>query len=164
MSDTQQNAPKAGGNPSDEQGLAPIQVNAQYIKDLSFEAPNTPAIFGEMQTGAPNIDIEVNLNASNMKDNLFEVVLHLRIKADLSGKTAFLVDLQYAGVFTLNVAEEHVQPVLFIECPRILFPFARNIIGDVTRDGGFPPMMLQPIDFVRLFRQRLEQTAPQGNA
>jgi preprotein translocase subunit SecB len=136
--------------------LPPLQVNVQYIKDLSFEVPGAPRIFGEL-TEAPEISVQVNLNAEPLQESVFEVVLQLTVRARLGEKTAFIVDLSYGGVFTVNVPPEHLQPMLLIECPRLLFPFARNIIADQTREGGFPPMMLQPIDFVALYRNRLEQ-------
>jgi preprotein translocase subunit SecB len=144
---------------------AQLQVNAQYVKDLSFEVPGAPAIFGELSSAAPEISVRVNVGAEPLQQNVFEVVLQLNIEAKVKDKTAFIVELSYAGVFTLNLPEEHIQPVLLIECPRLLFPFARNIVADVTRDGSFPPMMLQPIDFVSLYRTRMEQMAQQqGNA
>jgi len=151
-------------NEQNEQALPPLQVNAQYIKDMSFEVPGAPTIFVELQNASPDISVQVNLNAQPLQENLFEMTLQLNIKAELNGKTAFIVELSYGGVFTLNVPPEHVQPMLLIECPRLLFPFVRNIVADVTRDGGFPPMLLQPIDFVQLYRQRLDELAPEGNA
>lgn len=149
-----------------QQALPPLTVNAQYIKDLSFEVPGAPAVFNELAGSAPEISVRVDLNAQPLRDNIFEVVMQLAVEAKVKEHVAFIVDLTYAGVFTLAVPEEHLQPVLLIECPRLLFPFARNIIADVTRDGGFPPMLLQPIDFVSLFRTRVEQAGqpPQGNA
>lgn len=147
-----------------QQAQPPLLVNLQYVKDLSFEAPGAPGIFVDMQTVQPEIGVKVNLNATPIQGNTFEVVLHLNIDAKLGEKTAFILELAYAGVFTLNVPAEHVQPMLLIECPRLLFPFARNIVSDTTRDGGFPPMLLQPIDFVSLFRQRLEQAEAEGHA
>jgi preprotein translocase subunit SecB len=147
MSDTQTDA-----------NLPPMVINGQYVKDLSFEVPGAPAIYGEMQNQNPNIPIHVDINAQGLKENTFEVVLHLRVEARLAeDKPVFIAELAYAGIFTLNVAPEHVQAMLLIECPRMLFPFARTIIADVTRDGGFPPLMIQPIDFVQLFRSRMEQ-------
>ena len=143
------------------QALPPLQVNAQYIKDLSFEVPGAPTIFSELTAASPEISVRVDLNAEPLRDGVFEVVLKLAVEAKTKDKTAFIVDLTYGGVFSLNVPQEHVQPVLLVECPRLLFPFARNIIADVTRDGGFPPMMLQPIDFVTLYRTRMEQLAGQ---
>ena len=151
----------------DREMLPPIQVNAQYIKDLSFEVPGAPAVFADLATNGPELNVRVDLNAQPLTGNGFEVALQLATEAKIKGKVAFIVDLTYAGLFTLNVVEEHLQPVLLIECPRLLFPFARNIIADVTGAGGFPPLLLQPIDFVTLFRQRMEQLAqqqPQGNA
>ena len=146
-----------------ENQLPPVQVNAQYIKDFSFEAPNAPMIFNELGNQAPDISVQVNLNGQPLQENIFEIALQLNVEAKLGDKVAFIVELTYAGVFTIHVPEEHVQPVLLIECPRLLFPFARNIIADATRDGGFPPMLLQPIDFVQLFRQRMQQESA-GNA
>ena len=148
----------------DEQSLPPLLVNLQFIKDLSFEVPNAPAIFVDMQTVQPEIGVKVNIHANPIQGNTFEVALHLNIDAKLGEKTAFLLELVYGGVFTLNVPPDHIQPMLLIECPRLLFPFARNIVSDTTRDGGFPPMLLQPIDFVSLFRARLEQVEAEGNA
>lgn len=134
-----------------------LTVNGQYIKDLSFEVPGAPGIYAEMRQ-APEIPIGIDIQASKLQDNVFEVVLSVNIDAKVAGKPAFILELSYAGVFTIQgVPEESVQPVLLIECPRMLFPFARNIIADLSRDGGFPPLMMQPIDFVSLYRQRMEQ-------
>jgi preprotein translocase subunit SecB len=144
---------------ADQQTLPQLQVNAQYIKDLSFEVPGAPAIYGELASGAPDISVRVDLAAEPLQPNVFEVVLQLAIEAKIKDRTAFIVELSYGGVFSLNVPEEHTQPVPLIDCPRLLFPFARNIVAEVTRDGGFPPMMLQPIDFVTLYRNRMEQMA-----
>ena len=138
-----------------------LQVNGQYIKDLSLEIPSAPQVFLEPQSENPEIPIHVDVNASALAPNLFEVVLHLRIEAKLPTKTLFILELDYAGLFTVNVPEEQVHPVLMIECPRLLFPFARNIVADLTRDGGFPPLMIQPLDFVALYRSRLEEMAAQ---
>lgn len=149
-------------NPQADEAAQPsITVNGQYIKDLSFEAPNAPQIFSELAKAAPEIPMSVDVRAAKLGDRTFEVVLHLHIESKVAGKTAFILEQAYAGVFTLNVPEEHVQPVLFIECPRMLFPFARAIVADATRDGGFPPLMLQPIDFLAMYRQRMEQVAAQ---
>jgi preprotein translocase subunit SecB len=145
----------------------PLVVNAQYVKDLSFEVPGAPVIYGEMQGQNPNIPIHVDINANQLHDDTYEVVLHLKVEARLAeNKPVFIVELAYGGIFTLNVAPEHVQPMLLIECPRLLFPFARNIIADMTRDGGFPPLMIQPIDFMQLFRARAEvaNAEPAGHA
>lgn len=143
----------------------PLVVNGQYVKDLSFEVPGAPAIFAEMQGQNPNIPIHVDINAQQLHENTYEVSLHLKIEAKLNDeRPVFIVELVYGGIFTVNVAAEHVQAMLLIECPRLLFPFARTIIADMTRDGGFPPLMIQPIDFVQLFRARAEAAQAAGNA
>lgn len=150
-----------------ESALPPLVVNGQYVKDLSFEVPGAPAIFAEMQGQNPNIPIHVDINAQQLHENTYEVALHLKVEAKLEdGRPVFIVELVYGGIFTINVAPEHVQAMLLIECPRMLFPFARNIIADMTRDGGFPPLMIQPIDFIQLYRARMEaaEGQPVGNA
>jgi preprotein translocase subunit SecB len=136
-----------------------FQVNAQYIKDLSFEVPTAPAIFGALVGHQPEVSVQVNLDTQSLGNHLHEVTLRLALEAKLQDRTAFILDLTYGGVFTVQMPEEHIQPVLLIECPRLLFPFARNIVADAVRDGGFPPILLQPIDFVSLFRNRVEQMA-----
>ncbi|KIL97884.1 Protein export cytoplasm chaperone protein (SecB maintains protein to be exported in unfolded state) [Paramagnetospirillum magnetotacticum MS-1] len=145
--------------------LPQLQVNMQYIKDLSFEIPGAPHSFIEMQGKNPEIPIHVDVNVGNVGANAYEVVLHLKVEALLEGKALFILELAYAGVFTLNLPEEQIHPVLLIECPRLLFPFARNIVADMTRDGGLPPLLLQPLDFVELYRARAaEMSAQQGQA
>ncbi len=139
-----------------------FQVNAQYVKDMSFESPGAPQIFGAMTQAQPDVTVSVNLDTQPFGNNIHEVSLRLQIESKLQDKTAFILDLTYCGIFTVQMPEEHVQPLLLIECPRLLFPFARNIISDITRDGGFPPILLQPIDFVSLFRNRMEQMAQQN--
>ncbi|CAA7614025.1 Protein-export protein SecB [Candidatus Terasakiella magnetica] len=139
--------------------MPPLRVNGQYIKDLSLEIPSAPQIFLDMQGQTPEIPIHVDVDATAVGPNMFEVVLHLRAEAKLPTKSLFILELDYAGLFTVNVPEEQVHPVLLIECPRLLFPFARQIVADLTREGGFPPLMLQPLDFVSLYRQRMEEMA-----
>lgn len=137
----------------------PVIVNAQYIKDLSFEAPGAPHIFKDMQKQQPDISINIDVRAQPLHDNVFEVVLHITSECKVGDKIAFIQELVYGGVFSINVPHEHIQAVLLIECPRLLFPFARNIIADSSRDGGFPPLMLGPIDFVSMFKNRQEAPA-----
>ena len=141
--------------------LSPISVGAQYIKDLSFEVPGAPAVFGELAGAQPEMSVRVDLAATPLGGNAFEVVLNLAVDAKVGERTAFIVELIYGGVFILNVPEEHLQPVLLIEAPRLLFPFARQVIADVTQGGGLPPLMLQPIDFAQLYRARMEQMSAQ---
>jgi len=147
-------APEAGGP-----GEQPIMVNAQYTKDLSFEAPGAPMIFGLMGEEAPDISVSVNVDANPLQAKTFEVVLSIQAQCKIKDQVGFILELVYAGVFTLNVPDEHLQPVLLIECPRLLFPFARNILADVSRDGGFPPLMLGPVDFVSMFQNQLRDMA-----
>ena len=141
----------------------PIIVNAQYIKDLSFEAPKAPIIFTAMQKEEPDVNINVSVNFSELKDEImvdnqiFEVVLGVEATCTVGSDAAFLLELQYAGLFTINVDEQDRGPALLIECPRLLFPFARNILADISRDGGFPPLMLGPLDFAGMYRQKASE-------
>jgi preprotein translocase subunit SecB len=140
-----------------------LMVLAQYTKDLSFENPNAPGSL--QQTTQPQISISVNVVTSPLSDTDIEVTLRLEGKAEAAGSVMFNIELQYAGVFRIqNVAQEQIQPLVLIECPRLLFPFAREIIATSVRNGGFPPLMLDPIDFVALYQQRLAQQAPEATA
>ena len=137
-------------------------LSAQYTKDLSFEHPMAPRTFG-MQ-GAPQISVNVATQAERVNDTLFEVTLRILCEAKHGEEIAFVVDLHYAGLFALvNIPQEHVEPLLLVEAPRLLFPFARRIVADATRDGGMPPLMLDPIDFVQQY-QRGKDAAAQGTA
>jgi len=146
-----------------------LNILAQYIKDFSFENPGAPRSL-QARDKAPAININVNVNANPLSDNDFDVVLALNAEAKDGDKVVFVTELVYGGVFRISgFPQEHMLPVLFIECPRLLFPFARNILAEVTRDGGFPPVLLAPIDFVALWQNRRAQqqaaAAPaQGNA
>ncbi|MCW3473607.1 protein-export chaperone SecB [Limobrevibacterium gyesilva] len=162
MSDSNPAQPQAGAQ------TPPLVVNVQYIKDLSFEVPGAPVIYTTLKT-APRVDINLDVQARRVQEgqNVFEVTLAIRAEATepaanggSAGARVFLAELAYAGVFTLTgVPDNTVEPVLLVECPRILFPFARNILSDVTRDGGFPPVLLQPIDFLSLWQSRRQQPA-----
>ena len=113
----------------------------------------------------PRIDLNVDLQARRAEGGQYEVTLKLRVNAAQDTKTLFLLELAYAGAFLLRgVPEDSVQPVLLIECPRILFPFARRIVADVIRDGGMPPLMIEPIDFAALYQQNQMQAGPQPTA
>jgi preprotein translocase subunit SecB len=150
------------GNGNPPQAGAPAQLNvlAQYTKDLSFENPNAPSSLAP-QSQPPQINIQINVGANNIAENEYEVALSIEGKAENAGKVLFSFDLVYAGVFRIvNVPQENLHPLVMIECPRLLFPFAREIIATAVRDGGFPPLMLDPVDFVGLYRQNMErQTA-----
>lgn len=131
-------------------------IRAQYVKDLSFENPNAPESL-QASTAKPQIDVGVDMGASRLQQDLFEVVMKFSIKAAAEGKPLFVVELAYATVVTLaGVNEDQIEPVLMIDVPMISFPFARRVIADATRDGGFPPMLLEPMDFRGLYLQKME--------
>ena len=135
---------------------ATLSVLAQYIKDLSFENPGAPHSLGQREK-APNININVNVNANPLSETDFDVLLSLDAEARDDKKVVFKAELVYGGVFRISgFPQEHMLPLLFIECPRLLFPFARQVIADATRNGGFPPLMIDPIDFAWMFTQRME--------
>jgi len=140
--------------------LASLNVLAQYIKDLSFESPNAPN-FGMQPNQAPNLNVQINVNAQPLSDSEFVVELSIEGRAEHNKAVLFAIELVYGGVFRItNVPQESIHPLVLIECPRLLFPFARQIIADTVRDGGFPPLMLDPVDFAALYRQRVAQGQP----
>ena len=140
--------------------VLPVAVNAQFIKDLSFETPGPLAAMGEKRT-APSINLNVEVSANKLQDTQYEVSLHIIANANKSEtdtEKVFVMDLTYTGIFTLtDIEDQNIPPILLIECPRLLFPFARNIVADVTRDGGFPPLALSPVDFAAIYRQEVQQ-------
>ncbi|WP_186390222.1 MULTISPECIES: protein-export chaperone SecB [unclassified Stappia] len=158
MSDTNDAAAGQGN----EAGAVPgMSILAQYIKDLSFENPNAPGSLQPQEQ--PKLDINVNVGAQPMGENQFEVVLTLTATARTSAMTVFAIELVYGGLFRIvGVPEEHLHPFVLIECPRMLFPFARNILAEASRNGGFPPLMLDPIDFAALYRQNAAQAQAQA--
>jgi len=132
-----------------------VQVLAQYIKDLSFENPGAP----QGLTQNPQIEFGVDLQARQNDGTNYEVELKLRIHATVQEKQLFLLELTYAGLFRLeNIPEDALQPLLMIQAPHMLFPFARRIVADVVRDGGMPPLMVEPIDFAALYQARVKPT------
>lgn len=139
-----------------------IGMISQYVKDLSFENPNAPAIY-QMQA-APEVEVQFNIGAAQVGEDVHEVILKIDVRSTVDGTTAFVVDLSYGGLFGIrNVPDEHLQPFLLAEAPRLLFPFARRVLADAVRDGGFAPLMLDPIDFGALYLQQVEaQQAAQG--
>ncbi len=142
------------GNGSD--GLPQVGILAQYVKDLSFENPNAPAVY--QWQGQPQMDVQVNIGVSGVGQDVHEVVLKIEVEAKGDQGVAFRVETLYAGLFALrNIPEEQLQPFLLAEAPRLLFPFARRIIADTVVDGGFPPLLLDPIDFGGLYMQSAAQ-------
>lgn len=169
-------APQPGGAQSGgmQLGPGPLTLNLQFIKDLSFEVPGAPGVFTALRE-PPRVDLQLDVQARQIGDpGVFEVALQIRADARApmgpagqgqdEPQTCFIAELLYCGIFTLDLAPEHLEPVLLVECPRLLFPFARNILADVTRDGGFPPVLLAPIDFVALWQARRNQSATVATA
>ena len=131
---------------------------SQYVKDLSFENPNAPAIY--QSTTAPAIDVQFNIATNQIADEVHESVLKVEVRAEADGTVAFIVDLTYAGLFGFrNIPADQIQPFMLAEAPRLLFPFARRVLADCVRDGGFPPLLLEPIDFGQLYLQQAEAQA-----
>jgi preprotein translocase subunit SecB len=151
------------GGPAEEPTLeAQPQLNvvAQYIKDFSFENPNAPRSLAP-SSQQPQIAIQIKVDASPMSDTDVEVSLKLEGKAEMAGSVMFAFDLTYAGIFRIrNVPQDSMNALVLIECPRLLFPFAREIVANTVRNGGFPPLLLDPVDFVGLYRQRMSQMQP----
>jgi len=143
-----------------ERAQPPLVIQAQYVKDLSFEVPGAPGIFAELQKSKPDMQIRIDVQTGNLTENTHEVVLHIHAECKVTDQVAFILELSYGGVFTLNVPAEHVRPVLMIECPRLLFPYARQVISGTTLDGGFLPLMLAPVDFATLYQRQMQQQQP----
>src|SRR5690242_5928408 len=161
---TQTNGGETPATPTPQaQGQAQFRVAAQYTKDFSFENPNAPQSL--MQQAQPTMNIQINVNPKQLSNTDFEVELKLDGKAESNGSVLFAFELNYAGVFHLQgIPPESVGPLLMIECPRILFPFAREIIASAVIAGGYPPLLLDPIDFVSLYQQRAAQAQQQAPA
>ena len=142
-----------------------FQVTGQYVKDLSFENPSAPSSLMALEE-KPNINVNIDLNAQKLREDLFEVAIKISASATVTDKKLFVAELEYAGLFTISgVPDDRIEPLLFVDCPFVLFPYARRVISDVTRDGGFPPLLLEPIDFFTLYKSRLEARAKaQGSA
>jgi preprotein translocase subunit SecB len=148
------------GGPQPQAAAPQIAVLAQYVKDLSFENPHAPRSIAPSGQ-QPAINVQVNVDAASVSSTDFEVTLRIEGKGDAQGLMLFSFELVYAAIFRIdNVPPDSIQPFVLIECPRLLFPFAREIIATVTRNGGFPPLLLNPIDFVALYRQRMAAAQP----
>ena len=147
----------AGGGGAEGGNAAQLSVLAQYVKDFSFESPGAPqTLQGPGQN--PQLQVGVNVNAGPRGEDIYETVVHLEAHAKSDDGVIYNVEIDYGGLFRIkNVPEKMLQPVLFVDCPTLLFPFVRRVIADVVRDGGFPPLMLDPIDFGRLSAQNLSK-------
>ncbi len=141
----------------------PILINAQFIRDLSFEAPTMPEILSIMVENPPQINVNVNVSTKKFDNSVFEVGLEIDAKANVNDKTGFILELEYCGIFTLNCDPDVEKALVLIECPRLLFPFARSILAQTTRDAGFPPLMLGNVDFARMYREGVETNNTENN-
>ena len=150
---------------ADPQADARLVLNTQYIKDLSFENPNAPMVYAELHKG-PDIDVNIDVQVRHLRDRLYEAVLTMRVKASVKDRVAFLVELDFAGLATVGpqVPEPEIERLMLVEVPRFLFPFARAVISNVTRDGGFPPLLINPIDFEELYRNRQQGAVARAQA
>lgn len=153
MADTD---PQGAAAPTPEGAVPQVRMLAHFVRDLSFE--NVGVIKGTPFQGNPEINVTVNLDGDSIGENRYQVSMKVNARAVNGENTRFLVELDYGGIFSMeNVPETHVHPMMFIECPRLMLPFARRVIADVTRDGGYPPLMLDNIEFAGLYRARLEE-------
>jgi preprotein translocase subunit SecB len=151
-----------GGNGGAQANVPSLNALAQYCKDFSFENPSAPRSL-QPQAQGPQISLQVNVNAKSLSETDFEVDLALSGDAKVGDDVLFAFELTYGGVFRVqNIPQDQLHPVIMIECPRLLFPFARQIVADAVRNGGFPPLYIDPIDFVALYRQRAAETQAQG--
>ena len=158
MSDTPATPNTADSNGA-TQNPPSLRVMAQYLKDLSFESPRAPDIFRQ-SAEQPNIEVNVDVGARAFGPNQFEVELSVAARASAGGEPVFVVETAYAGAFEIaNVPQEQIEPILLVECPRLLFPFVRQIVSDTTQSGNFPPVWLDPIDFFAIYEQRRRQAA-----
>ncbi|MGQ0664934.1 MAG: protein-export chaperone SecB [Pseudomonadota bacterium] len=165
MSEPDSTAPAAPSASTGAASAAPagepmLTVNGQYIKDFSFESPHAPAVFAN-PAAPPQVQVGVDVGARQIGERVYEVTLSINAEAKAAEQAVFVVEIAYAGLFSIPaLPPEQLRPLLLIECPRLLFPFARAIIADATRDGGFPPLMIQPIDFAELYRRQAAAQAP----
>jgi preprotein translocase subunit SecB len=148
--------PAAGGNGSGETGTEPsVSILAQYIKDLSVENPSAPQVY-QWQV-QPNLDVQFNINVETVADDVHEIVLKIEVTAKSDNGVHFVVDLSYGGLFGLrNLPQDALQPFLLIEAPRLIFPFARQIVAEAVSNAGFPPLLLDPIDFAQAYLAQLQ--------
>lgn len=156
---TNQNTNQAANQAPDQANdNAPmLSILAQYIKDMSFENPQAPNAAPQSEDG-PSVDINVNVGAQKLFGDDYEVTLNFKVETKTGDVVSFILELVYAGVFRVkNIPENEISPVLLIEAPRQIFPFARRILADITRDGGFPPILLDPINFAAIYQRNKEQ-------
>jgi preprotein translocase subunit SecB len=159
MADETPNAAPEGFQPNGADTAPQIGMIAQYVKDLSFENPNAPGVY--QSQAQPQIDVQFHISVAQVADDVHEVSMKIEVRAQGDGNsTIFAVELVYAGLFgARNIAPEALSPFLYAEAPRLLFPFARRVVADVTRDGNFMPLLLDPIDFGAMYAQQAMQAS-----
>ena len=167
MSETTNNENNPPSPGAIDPNMAPsFVILAQYLKDLSFESPRAPASFQAQQ--GPKLEVNVDVQGRGLAQDQYEVELSVTARAMRDDDAVFVVEASYAGVFEIkNMPREQVEMVMLVECPRLLFPFMRQIVADATRNGNFPPLMLEPIDFLGIYaanKEKARQAAPAGNA
>ncbi|MEM8787035.1 MAG: protein-export chaperone SecB [Pseudomonadota bacterium] len=151
MAETDTAAPAA---PTEQPARPRMQIVAQYIRDMSFE--NVAVQKGAKVDGTPEVQVQVALDARRLEEGNYEIVIKMKVESKGGDATVFLLELEYGGRFKIdNVSDQQLHPFLLIECPRMLFPYVRRIIGDITRDGGYPPLNVDNIDFLALYQQDL---------
>ena len=145
-------------NSANEQPQQPnVAILSQYIKDLSMEIPHAPAIFKKMQGSAPQIGVEVNIEAGKLEeDGIFNVLLNINVNGNVQDEKVFILELSYGTVVSLNIPQEHIEPVLMVEIPHMVFPYVRQIVSSTMSNAGLPPLMLNPIDFAGMYAARKE--------
>lgn len=141
-----------------EENVPRFAMRGQYVKDLSFESPHAPASLLKVKE-APKVDMNVDMNAQKLQDDLFELTMNISARA-VGERTLFIVDLAYGGLFEVaDFPEENLEQLLLVDCAFLLYPYARRVVSDVTRDGGFPPLLLEPIDFLRMYAESKQRAA-----
>ena len=131
-----------------------IMINSQYIKDLSMEIPHAPHIFKKLNVNGPQIDVEVNIETSKLEDNFYNVIMNITMNGNVNNEKAFILELSYGAVVSLNIPEEHREAVLMIEIPHMMYPFVRQIIANTLTNAGLPALMLNPIDFIAMYNAK----------
>jgi len=154
---------KTAAQPANQENAPSLSLQKVYVKDVSYEAPNAPDIFNEQ--GQPEIKMNLNQKVKEISEGIFEVVLSVTVTCKILEKTAYLVEVQQAGIFGLNNFEDNIKhQTLGAYCPNVLFPYARQIISDLVMGGGFQPLLLQPVNFDQLYAQQMQQAQQQAQS
>ena len=138
-----------------DNNMPTVALNMQYIKDLSLEIPHAPQIFSKLNN-PPKISVDMNIDAKKIEDTQFEVTLNIRINADVNNEKLFILELSYGSISTITLPEDQIETILFIEIPQLLFPYARQIISSNLPEAGLPPLLLSPVDFVKMYQSKKE--------